>query len=361
LTQEIQNDPKSLRILVIADSKIPVPPVGYGGAERIIGSLCKGLARRGHHVSLMAAEGSENYGRLITYRWSGDKGLVQRCFIKLSYFALSLRELFLGHDAIIACCRPDYLTPFLRAGIPLLYRFDNPIRQDDVDRLIGLSRGPLSLVAVSNKQRDVFADGRMQTIYNSVDLEHLKYSEFVGAEYLAFLGRLTFNKGVDSAIRVAQRTGLPLKMAGNISDEPGGREFFDREVAPHLRGNIEWIGEIDDRAKSAFLGDAIALLVPIRWEEPFGIVVPEALACGTPVIAISRGSMPELIQDGVTGFLVSNEDEMIAALEHIQEIDRRACRQNAERRFASDDMLEKHLAILNALVAEKHGARFNKS
>lgn len=358
---EIHKDLKSLRILVIADSKIAIPPVGYGGAERIIGSLCKGLARRGHHVSLMAAEGSQNYGRLITYCWSGDKGLVQRCFIKLSYFALSLRELFLGHDAIIACCRPDYLTPFLCAGIPLLYRFDNPIRQDDVDRLIGLSRGPLSLVAVSNKQREEFAIGRMQTIYNSVDLEQLKYSKLVGGEYLAFLGRLTFNKGVDSAIRVAQRTGLPLKIAGNISDEPRGRQFFEREVAPHFHGNVEWVGEIDDRAKSEFLGDAIALLVPIRWEEPFGIVVPEALACGTPVIAMSRGSMPELIQDGVTGFLVSNEDEMIEAVEHIQEINRRTCRLDAEQRFASDDMVEKHLAIIHALVAEKYTARLTKS
>ena len=360
MRSEIQKDLKTLRILVIADSKIAIPPQGYGGAERIIGSLCDGLARRGHHVSLMAAKGSKNYGRLITYRWSGDKGFIQRCFIKLSHFVLSLRELFLGHDAIIACCRPDYLTPFLYAGVPLLYRFDNPINQDDVEHILRRARGPLSLVAVSNKQRQEFAIDRMQTIYNGVDLKQFNYSKFAG-EYLAFLGRLTFNKGVDSAIRVARRTGLPLKIAGNISDEPGGREFFEREVAPHLRGNIEWIGEIDDRSKSAFLADAIALLAPIRWEEPFGIVVPEALACGTPVIAISRGSMPELIQDGVTGFLVSNEDEMIEALEHIHEIDRSKCRQNVEHRFASDDMLEKHMAILQALVAEKHAARLTKS
>jgi glycosyltransferase involved in cell wall biosynthesis len=274
---------------------------------------------------------------------------------------LSLRELFLGHDAIIACCRTDYLTPFLYAGIPILYRFDNPINRDDLNRLIRTSRGPLALVAVSDKQRNEFAVDGMQTIYNSVDLEQLKYSEIIAGGHLAFLGRLTFNKGVDSAIRVAQRTGLPLKIAGNISDEPGGRKFFEREVRPHLQGSIEWIGEIDDRAKSKFLRNATALLVPIRWEEPFGIVVPEALACGTPVIAISRGSMPELIQDSVTGFLVSDEEEMIEAVKRIHKIDRRACRHNAEQRFSSDEMLERHLAILHTLVTEKHTARLTKS
>jgi glycosyltransferase involved in cell wall biosynthesis len=355
-----RRDPQALRILVIADSKVIVPPRGYGGAERIISYLCKGLAERGHQMTLMAAAGSENYGRLITYRWSGKKSFVERCYIKLNYFALSIRELFQRHDAVIACCRTDYLTPFLYAGIPLLYRFDNPINHKDVHHLTRQSRGPLSLVSVSNNQRNGIATDHLHTIYNSVDLETLNYSQARG-RYLAFLGRLTSNKGVDTAIRVARRTGLPLKIAGNVSDEPGGHEFFRREVLPHLSGNIEWIGEIDDCAKSDFLGNAMALLVPIRWEEPFGIVVPEALACGTPVIAIARGSMPELIQHGVNGFLVANEDEMAEAVRQIRQIDRRACRRSAEQRFACEGMIEEHLAIIHALIAEKRSSSANKS
>jgi glycosyltransferase involved in cell wall biosynthesis len=357
----IHKDPQILRILVIADSKLAVPPHRYGGAERIISYLCKGLAQRGHKVTLMAAAGSENYGRLVTYRWSGSKNLVERCSIKLGYFALSIRELFKRHHAIIACCRTDYLTPFLYAGVPLLYRFDNPINHKDVQHLTGQSRGPLTLVSVSNNQRNGIAISHLQTIYNSVDLETLNYSEVGRGGYLAFLGRLTSNKGVDTAIRVARRTGLPLKIAGNISDEPGGHEFFKREVLPHLQGSIEWIGEIDDCAKSKFLGNAMAILVPIRWEEQFVIVVPEALACGTPVIAIARGAMPELIQQGVNGFLVSNEDEMVEAVRQIPAIDRHTCRRSAEQRFACEDMLERHLAIVRALIAEKRSSSVNKS
>jgi glycosyltransferase involved in cell wall biosynthesis len=352
MTKHVLGRPNPLRILVIADSKIPVPPSNYGGTERVIAQLCEGFAQHGHHVTLMAAKGSKKYGRLIEYPWSGGLTLPWRCYFKLRFFVLSIRELATGHDVIVAACRTDYLNPFLVAGVPLLYRFDNPINPKDVAHLLGKTCGKLSLVAVSETQRNGFSNRQMHTIHNGVDLKRLNYRSSVADGYLAFLGRLTWNKGADIAIRVARRTGLPLKIAGTTSDEPGAREFFEREIVPHLHGNIEWIGEIDDYTKSEFLGNAKALLVPIRWQEPFGLAVAEAFACGTPVIAISRGSMPELIRSGVNGFLASDEDEIVRMVGRIPQIDRQTCRRDAEARFSQDGMVEKHLAIIHDLIAE---------
>jgi hypothetical protein len=137
-----------LRILVIADSKITVPPHGYGGAERIFAHLCEGFARRGHAVTLMAAEGSTNYGRLVTYPWAGQSATAWRGYCKFNFAVRSLRELLAGHDVVLAGCRTDYLIPFLLAGTPLIYRFGNPIDRSDVDRLQNAAKGPLSLVSV---------------------------------------------------------------------------------------------------------------------------------------------------------------------------------------------------------------------
>jgi glycosyltransferase involved in cell wall biosynthesis len=343
-----------LRILVIADSKISVPPSGYGGAERIFAHLCEGFTRRGHEVTLMAAEGSKNYGRLITYPWAGQHVIAWRGYCKFNFALRSIHELFSGHDIIIAGCRTDYLLPFLTAGIPLIYRFGNPIDPTDVERLENTAKGPLSLVAVSNHQRAEFSSGPWCTIYNSADIRRIAFSAQATGGYLAFVGRLTANKGADAAVRIAKRTGLPLKIAGNISDEPGGRAFFEHEVRPYIGGNIEWIGEIGDDRKFELLAAADSLLAPIRWDEPCANIVMEALACGTPVIATRRGCMPELVRDGVTGFLTNNEDEMVYSVARIAEISRQACRKDAEERFSTCEMVEEYLDIARELIAKKY-------
>jgi glycosyltransferase involved in cell wall biosynthesis len=343
-----------LRILVIADSKISVPPKGYGGAERVLAHLCEGFARRGHEVTLMAAEGSRNYGRLITYPWAGQHTAAWRAYCKLNFLLRSVRELIARHDVIIAGCRTSYLSPFLFAGVPLLYRFGNPIDPNDVGRLINTAKGPLSLVAVSNHQRTEFPSGPWHTIYNGADVRRIACSNHPTGSYLAFIGRLTANKGADIAIRIAKRTGLSLKIAGNVSDEPGGRTFFEREIRPQLGGNIEWIGEIGDDRKFEFLAAADALLAPVQWDEPCANVVMEALACGTPVIATRRGCMPELIRNGVTGFLACNEDEVAHAVARISEISRQLCRKDAEKRFSIDEMVEEYLDVARGLIARRY-------
>jgi glycosyltransferase involved in cell wall biosynthesis len=184
-----------------------------------------------------------------------------------------------------------------------------------------------------------------------VDTDRLAFSPRPDPGYLAFLGRLTANKGVHVAIEVARKLGRPLRIAGNVSDETGGRQFFETHVRPQLGDGIEWIGAVDDDAKAPFLRNAAALLVPIQWEEPFGLVVAEALACGTPVLAMHRGSMPELIRHGVTGFLCRSTDEMVDAAARVGEIDRRACREDCERRFSADRMVQDYVAAARDLLA----------
>jgi glycosyltransferase involved in cell wall biosynthesis len=339
-----------LRILVVADSKIPVPPKGYGGAERIISYLCNELAVRGHRVTLMAASGSRNYGRLVTYPWAGSRAYPWRVYCKLHFFGRALLEFRQRHEVVLAHGRLDYLLPLLRAGCPLVYHFHNPIAAEQVRSLQRYARSGLALISVSDAQRSGFDGPIWHTIHNAADTDRLENCGVPEGRYLSFLGRLTANKGVDTAIRVAERTGLPLRIAGNISDEPGGREFFEREVRSHLKGRIEWIGEIGDREKSTLLGQAIALLVPIRWDEPFGIGVAEALACGTPVIAFGRGAMPELVKDSVTGFLVSGEEEMANAVARLPSISRRACRDDAEARFSVGVMTDRYLQVINSIL-----------
>ena len=152
------------------------------------------------------------------------------------------------------------------------------------------------------------------------------------------------------AIKVAHELKLPLKIAGNISNEPGGPEFFEREVRPHLRGKIEWIGEINDLQKPSFLGNARALLFPIQWEEPFGMVVAESLAAGTPVLAMRRGAMPEVIEHGYNGFLCDTTEEMAEFARRIDELDRAKCRRTCEQRFSPSVIVDRYLEIYRTLL-----------
>jgi glycosyltransferase involved in cell wall biosynthesis len=186
-------------------------------------------------------------------------------------------------------------------------------------------------------------------VYNTIDSDRIMYRAQPG-DYLAFLGRLTANKGVHVAIQVAKAAGRPLRIAGNISNEPGGPEFFERQVRPQLGGDIEWVGEINDEQKPDFLGNACALLFPIQWEEPFGMVVAESMAAGTPVLAMRRGAMPEVIEHGRNGFLCDTVEEMVAAVHRIDELDRAACRRTCEERFSPRVIVDRYLDIYRTLL-----------
>jgi glycosyltransferase involved in cell wall biosynthesis len=195
------------------------------------------------------------------------------------------------------------------------------------------------------------------TVYNAVDLERLPFYS-AGGDYLAFLGRITPDKGLDRAIKIARRVGMPIKIAARMpltnSDDPttrGDREYYQRVIEPLFREpGVEYIGEVDDTTKGDFLGNARALLFPIDWPEPFGLVMAEALACGTPVVARRRGSVAEVIEDGVTGWIGETDDDLAALCQDSHAIDRAVCRATAKRRFSPAAMVDGYEAVYRRLL-----------
>ena len=206
------------------------------------------------------------------------------------------------------------------------------------------------LVSISKNQRAHIINGNWRLIYNGVDIDFYKPKSTQGM-YLAFLGRLTSNKGVDIAIRISQKTGVPLKIAGIIPDESGALEFYENEIKPHLCENIEYLGEISEIRKRDLLAEAAALLFPIRWAEPFGQVLTESLSSGIPVIAAPLGAVPEIIFHGKNGYLCRSEDEFVAAVGRIDEINRDFCRTDCISRFSASTMADNYLMAMNDLIS----------
>ncbi len=342
-----------MRILVIADPHLPIPPSHYGGIERIVAYLCYELQRLGHRVDLMAGPGSESYGGSLIVHRSPSPSYLSRAFRKLWFQFLSLSAARYA-EVIINFGRLDYLASVLRSTKPLVCCFQNPVSQGEVNWLLSRRSERLSLIALSQHQIHGLEPRELFTVvHNATDTSRFQFSPVPTREpYLAFLGRLTANKGADTAIRVARQCGMKLKLAGNISDEPGGREFFAREVQPQLDGQIEWVGPVNDAQKQEFLGGASALLFPIRWPEPFGIVMAESLACGTPVVATRCASTPEVIDHGQTGFLCDSEGELVAAVGLLASINRAACRRAAEERFSVPVMTSGYLRVMERLLHE---------
>lgn len=339
----------AVKILLIADPHLPVPPLGYGGTERVVHALDNALHALGHQTVLLAGAGSRTPGRLILHRAPQNESWISRSYRKTLFQPLSLLAAR-GCDVVHNFGRMDYLYSLLRAGPPLVNTFANPVAPYELE-LLGRARVPSHWVSISAAQRGGSDNSRWRTVYNAVALEHLPFNARPSSTpYLAFLGRLTRNKGVDVAIRVARASGVELRIAGNVSDEAGGREYFEQQVKPALGEGVEWIGEIGDSQKADFLGNAVATLFPIQWDEPFGIVIAESLACGTPVIATRRGSTPELLSHGQTGFLCDTEDELVSAVRNVSSIDRHECRAACEARFSATVMARNYLELYAELT-----------
>ena len=336
----------SLRIAITADPYLPVPPRLYGGIERVVALLVSGLVRRGHHVTLVAHPDSRTPADLIGYGVPPHTGPSARVR-ELLQVGSALVRLSGAVDVIHSFGRLAALAPVLpMRGVRKIQSYQRPIPWTGVRRAARLGGGSLLFTgcstslyasangAASGTSRLRSGQARWRTVFNCVDPSSYAAVTHVRADApLAFLGRIERIKGTHTAIQIARAAQRPLVIAGNVADE----QYFQAEVAPHIDDRlVRYIGEVDDAAKNRLLGDAAALLMPIEWDEPFGIVMAEAFACGTPVIGFPRGSVPEVVREAVNGFLAGSVAEAAQAVQRLDRIDRAAVRRDCEERFSCD-------------------------
>jgi glycosyltransferase involved in cell wall biosynthesis len=339
-----------MRIAQVAPLFESVPPKLYGGTERIVSWLTEELVRLGHDVTLFASGDSMTTARLVA-GCPQSLRLNPQCIDQLAHHVNMLQNVFSEKDNFdLVHFHIDYLHfPLSRqARLPNVTTLHGRL---DIPDLAPLYRtfSDMPVVSISDAQRRPLPWANWQaTVHHGLREDSLAFYGEPG-QYLVFLGRTSPEKGLDQAIKIAKRVGMPLKIAAKIdrADEP----YFETVIKPLLNDPlIEFIGEIGYSEKNAFLGNAAALLFPINWPEPFGIVMIEALACGTPVIAYPFGSVPEVIENGVTGFLVRDVKSAVKAVERISKIDRAQCRQRFEERFTLARMTQDYLAIYDRIV-----------
>jgi glycosyltransferase involved in cell wall biosynthesis len=340
-----------MRIAQVSPMYESVPPRLYGGTERVVSYLTEELVRQGHDVTLYASGDSSTSAKL---RAICDKSLRLKGGAAVGGLAhhLYLLEKVVqeADDFDIIHFHLDYL-PF-----SLIRRHDLPAVTTlhgrlDIPDLQPLFRefGDMNLISISDAQRAPMPWASwLQTVHHGLPADLYTANDQPG-DYLAFLGRISPEKRVDRAITIAKRVGIPLRIAAKV--DVVDREYFDCTIRPLLDDPIvEFIGEIDESEKGGFLRNARALLFPIDWPEPFGLVMIEAMACGTPVVAFRGGSVVEVIENGITGFVVDSTDEAVCAIENINMIDRRLCRRAFERRFSAHRMCEDYLRAYERVI-----------
>lgn len=336
-----------MNIAITADPELPVPPVLYGGIERVVDMLVRGLSARGHRVTLFAHRESTSPCRLIPWTGlsSGSRTDTLRNMRTLAGAVISGR-----FDLVHSFSRIAYMMPILPMRVPKLMTYQREISARSVRLGHTLSFGSLQFTAISRQMmRDVEALARWHLVYNGVPLDTYDYSETVAEDApLVFLGRIEPIKGTHLAVEIAKRSNRKLIIAGNIS--PGYERYFADQIEPAIDGDrVTYVGPVNDQQKNALLGSAAAMLMPILWEEPFGIVMAEALACGTPVLGLARGAVPEVVENCVTGFVAERVDDLVSAVSGLAGISRQACRARAERLFSDLAVVDAYEALYLSL------------
>lgn len=347
-----------LRIAVTADPYLPVPPRLYGGIERVVDFLVRGLVDRGHQVTLFAHPESDTPARLVPYGCPPHVGRRAR-LQELAQVGLRLRREHRDFDVVHSFGRLAALVPVLRrrrlAKVQSYQRNDLPVQS--IRRAVRWGGPGMHFTSCSARMlQELPADvgresGHWTVIHNGVDLHRYEGRATVSDEApLVFLGRVEAIKGVHLAISIARQSGRRLVIAGNRPDDDEATGYFEEQVAPHMDGrDIKYVGPIDDVEKNELLGTAAAFLMPIDWEEPFGIVMAEALACGTPVIGFRRGSVPEVVRDGANGFVCDTVAEAAQAVGRLASLDRVAIRRDCEERFGHDVLIDRYEAVYRGL------------
>lgn len=365
-----------MKIAILAPPWIPIPPVGYGGTERVVYNIVEGMVKKGHDVTLFATGDTNTHSSLKFYY---KKALGNDANLKLNpYYALN--QIYYFFDMVrknnfdivhnnagrMPLFFADFLkVPFVTTLHGTLFTKDMNLTKSAMDSYpeVFAQFKQYSYISISDKQREGCPDlNYISTIYNGIILEEFDFNA-QGDSNIIWFGRIDYTKGLDIAINLANQIKKPLKAAYFL--DPGRADYFNREIKPLLNKNITLINEIKDiKTKSDFLAQAKVLLFPIRWDEPFGIVMVEAMATGTPVVAFARGSVPEVIKDGVTGFIVNTADDdirgdfiikktgmegLMEAVERIYSLTpekyqqmRKTCREYVEQNFTIDKMVDKY-------------------
>ena len=342
-----------MRIAQVAPLTEAVPPKLYGGTERVVHWLTEELLALGHDVTLFASGDSHTSGKLEA-TWPKAlrlDGAVRDPNALHMVMLERVRQKCDDDEFDVLHFHLDYypFSLFYRQPTPFLTtlhgRLDLPEHQP-----VFTTFGKLPVVSISNAQRRPVPQANwIKTIHHGLP-EHLLVPKLASHDYLAVLGRIAPEKGIDRAIRIATRCGIPLKIAAKV--DRADQEYYEGLIRPLIASNplVEYIGEITDREKSDFLSGAIGLLVPIDWPEPFGLVMIESMACGTPVIAFNRGSVAEIVEDGLTGFIVEDETSAVADVERLSALDRSAIRRRFEARFTARRMALDYLAAYRSLM-----------
>ena len=343
----------NLKIAQIAPLYEAVPPKLYGGTERVVAWLTDALVDAGHDVTLFASAEAQTRAELVSVR---DQAIRLDPAILKSDLAAHMSML---HDVRRRMDEFDVLHfhvdmiqfPFFEdSASKTLTTLHGRL---DLKDLPGVYRrwSQFPLASISNDQRRPLRNANwMGTVHHGLPATLLPFNANPRGDYLAFLGRISPEKRVDRAIAIARRVGMPLKIAAKVDGQD--KAYYEREIAPLLHGasDVTFVGEIGDAQKPEFLGNAAALLFPIDWPEPFGIVMIEAMSCGTPVVAWRCGSVPEVIDEGQTGRIVDNEDDAVAATREVMRYDRAAVRAVFERRFTSAVMAERYVRLYSQLA-----------
>ncbi|HEX3915435.1 MAG TPA: glycosyltransferase family 4 protein [Steroidobacteraceae bacterium] len=338
-----------MKIAQVAPLIEAVPPKFYGGTERVVAYLTDALVELGHEVTLFASGDSRTKATLAPI-WPRALRLdpavhdyFAPLFMQLETVARRAREFDIIH------CHLDYFAyPILRLlGVPAITTLHGRLDLPELAQLYKIY-DDTPVVSISNAQREPLPHANyVATIHHGLPQRSLRMGP--GGRYLAFLGRISPEKAPDAAIRIAARAGMPLKIAAKV--DRVDKEYFKTTIEPLLEGaDVEFIGEIGEHQKNEFLGNAAALLFPIAWREPFGLVMIEALACGTPVVAFRNGSVPEVLEHGVTGFIIDSEAEAVNALSRLGRFDRKRIRAEFERRFTAQHMAQNYLKLYARLA-----------
>ena len=339
-----------MKIALIVNPLIPVPPEQYGGIERIVYMLIQELVKNGHDITLYAHPKSEPGCYLIPFK--EDIKYTFKNFIQINL--LTARIALRGFDLVHTFGRMNNIAFLMLTKVPKVVSYQLPPTVSQIKKAVKIARNKtLIFTACSDfiaKQIKIYAN--VSTIYNGIDLNLYDFQGNVGVDApLVFLGRIQEEKGTEIAVKVAIQTGRKLIIAGNVPDEPIHLCYFNERIKPFIDNNqITYIGPVNNKQKNILLGKAGALLMPVTWDEPFGIVMAEALACGTPVIGFKRGAVPEVIENNVNGFVCETVAEMITLVTRLEEIARAECRRSAEAHFSAEILSKQYVNLYQQLI-----------